>query len=84
MMKYLESKITSWWDENDKIKKSSISYINGKKNGEFKSWYKNGNLESEGFYKQDLMDGDWKFYYQNGENMAKDHFQMEMDQIKIV
>ena len=42
--------------ENADIRKSSVSYVDGK-NGEYKSWYKNKNLKSEGFYRDDLMDG---------------------------
>ena len=36
--------------------------------------YKNKNLKSEGFYSDDLMDGDWKFYYDNGNIMAEGSF----------
>ena len=31
-------------------------------------------LKSEGFYSGDLMDGDWKFYYANGNIMADGSF----------
>ena len=34
----------------------------------------NKNLESEGFYRDDLMIGDWKFYYANGNIMADGSF----------
>ena len=69
-----KGKIIDWWDENAGIRKSSVSYDDGKKNGEYKSWYKNKNLKSEGFYRNDLMNGDWKFYYANGNIMADGSF----------
>jgi len=36
------------------------------KNGSFKYFYKNGNIESEGVYVNDLKYGEWKYYYENG------------------
>ena len=38
----------------------------GIKDGEFNSWYLNGNQESVGYFKNDVMDGQWKWYFENG------------------
>jgi TonB family protein len=38
----------------------------GIKNGNFTSWYENGNLESTGFYKNDVMNEEWKWFHSNG------------------
>ena len=37
-----------------------------KLNGSYVSFYENGAVASDGFYKNGLLDGEWKFYSKNG------------------
>jgi len=39
----------------------------GKKEGEWKTWYENGQLESQGHYIQDQKEGEWKDWQENGQ-----------------
>ena len=41
----------------DGTKKQVLNYTDGKKNGVFKRWYSNGQLEKRGSYKDDRFDG---------------------------
>ena len=41
-------------------------YRNGKRNGQWTSFFQNGNVQSEGFFKDGLRDGSAKVYYENG------------------
>jgi len=69
-----KGEVIEWWDENLKIKKQLVTYVDGKKYGRFKSWFKNKKISSDGFYKNDLMNGNWKFYYRNGQIKAEGKF----------
>ncbi|MEK6614511.1 MAG: hypothetical protein AABZ32_00135 [Bacteroidota bacterium] len=40
-------------------------YINGKRNGQWTSFFENGNMQSEGFFKDGLRDGKAVVYYEN-------------------
>jgi len=42
------------------------SYKNGKRNGEWKSWYENGNLWSVGTFNEGAQVGKTETYYENG------------------
>ena len=44
-----------------------IQYLNGKREGSCKWWYKNGQLMNEGFYKNGKMYGPFISYYENGQ-----------------
>ena len=48
--------------------KSSGEYLKGTdiKNGKWKSYFSNGNLESEGYYENDKKNGEWFFYFNSG------------------
>lgn len=56
---------------------SESNYKNGKLIGAFKSYYKNGQVESHGTYKYtesgvySRKDGVWKYYYDNGQLQRK-------------
>lgn len=41
-------------------------YKDGKPHGEWKSYYYNGELESEKKYHNGISSGEWKIYYENG------------------
>lgn len=43
------------------------SYVNGKLNGEYKTWYSNGNLHTQAFYIHGKLDGIYKKWHENGE-----------------
>lgn len=38
----------------------------GNRNGAFTSWYTNGYKESEGLFRNNLMEGDWHWFHPNG------------------
>jgi antitoxin component YwqK of YwqJK toxin-antitoxin module len=38
----------------------------GRKQGEWKHYYKNGSVKSKGLYKNNYQHGNWEFYYVNG------------------
>ena len=42
-------------------------YVNGKRNGQWTSFFQNGNIQSEGFFKDGLRDGKALVYYENGQ-----------------
>lgn len=44
-----------------------LTLYSGLKTGGFTSWYDNGNMESNGFYKDDIMEGEWKWFHDNGQ-----------------
>ena len=59
-----EEKIEYW--DNDQVL-SQIHYLDGKRDGSCRHWYKNGQLMNEGFYKNGKMIGYWISYYENGQ-----------------
>jgi TonB family protein len=40
---------------------------NGIRDGNFTSWYTNNQIESSGTYKNDQLDGEWHWHYENGQ-----------------
>jgi TonB family protein len=52
----------------------SLNYY-GSKDGSFKSWYENGNLESTGFYTNDALEGEWKWFHSNNKQSTIEHYQ---------
>ena len=59
-----EEKI-EYWDNGQVL--SQINYLDGKRDGSCRHWYKNGQLMNEGFYKNGKMTGYWMSYYENGQ-----------------
>jgi len=59
-----EEKI-EYWDNGQVL--SQIHYLDGKRDGSFRHWYKNGQLMNEGFYKNGKMIGAFMSYYENGQ-----------------
>ena len=45
------------------------NYKNGKKDGDWVSYWEDGNLLAKGVYKNGEMDGDWVGYWEGGESM---------------
>ena len=63
-----ETKI-EYWDNGQVL--SQIHYLDAKRDGSCRHWYKNSQLMNEGFYKNGKMTGSWMSYYENGQ--IKDH-----------
>ena len=59
-----EEKI-EYWDNGQVL--SQIHYLDGKRDGSCRHWYKNGQLMNEGFYQNGKMTGYWMSYYSNGQ-----------------
>jgi antitoxin component YwqK of YwqJK toxin-antitoxin module len=51
-------------DTADVIIQYSVIY--GKKNGQFITHYLNGKIEKVGFMKNNMNEGEWKYFYSNG------------------
>ena len=45
---------------------SEVNWVEGKKQGYFKSYHNPESIEIEGKYENDSMQGEWKYYYKNG------------------
>jgi antitoxin component YwqK of YwqJK toxin-antitoxin module len=59
-----EEKI-KYWDNGQVL--SQIHYLDGKRDGSCRHWYKNGQLMNEGFYKNGKLTGPFMSYYENGQ-----------------
>lgn len=57
------------------IKKNRCNRI-GERNGYWEEYYKNGNLEFKGLYKNDKKDGIWEWYYKDGQLSFKDLYNL--------
>ena len=60
----MEQKINYW--ENGKVL-SEIQYLDGKREGVCRYWYKTGQLKSEVMYKNGKMSGAFISYFENGQ-----------------
>jgi TonB family protein len=47
----------------------------GLKEGEYYSWYTDGKKESAGYFRNDLMEGRWTWYYENGQTSTIEEYQ---------
>ncbi len=59
--------------EAEKVK-SKIEYVNGKKHGYEKQWYKNGSKSIERFYKEGFKTGIHKSWWEDGTPKFEYHF----------
>ncbi|MBW1299104.1 toxin-antitoxin system YwqK family antitoxin [Aquimarina litoralis] len=48
-------------------------YVDGKKNGFWKFFYRNGKIKAEGHYQYNVKQGYWKEYYKNGNVKSEGH-----------
>ena len=46
---------------------SNEGYKNGKREGLWESYYRNGQLHTKGHYRKGKREGKWEFYYRNGQ-----------------
>ncbi len=60
-----------WEIYSDSVLISKGSFVNGKPDGLWTSWYKNGQMKEEGHYKKGVKNGMWVEWYQDGEIMWK-------------
>jgi antitoxin component YwqK of YwqJK toxin-antitoxin module len=66
----LEGKSITFYPDNGKIAES-IDYINGKKEGELRKYFPEGNIMTEGTYVNDQLEGDFTLYFPNGNIQIK-------------
>jgi antitoxin component YwqK of YwqJK toxin-antitoxin module len=64
----------------DTVEGKVIEYsaVDGKKNGEFKTYFKNGKLEMLGQIKQNLNQGKWTYYYPSGQIESEGTFKDDL------
>lgn len=57
--------------------KNSGEYILGTniRTGKWRTYFSNGNVESEGYYENDKKIGEWTYYFQNGGFKSTKFFQ---------
>jgi antitoxin component YwqK of YwqJK toxin-antitoxin module len=51
-----------------------FAVVNGVKNGSFRTYFLNGQIEKEGFIKNNKNVGEWKYYYENGQIETMGYF----------
>ncbi len=59
----------TYYDDDHTILKETFSVLEGKErmlDGKYISYYENGNLKSEGYYRNNKPTGYWNYYYENG------------------
>ncbi|NWF89244.1 MAG: toxin-antitoxin system YwqK family antitoxin [Ignavibacteriaceae bacterium] len=59
-------------------KKVEYHVLNGKKNGDFRLFFKNGKVEMVGHIKNNLNHGKWIYYYENGNIESEGSFQNDL------
>ncbi len=62
---------TEYYNSDTLHKKSSIHYVNGKKEGEFKTYYLNGALEIDASFHDNKLHGKYNRFYANGVPMIE-------------
>lgn len=64
----------------DTIEEKIIEYevVDGKKMGEFKTYFKNGKIEMKGKLKDNLNQGKWTYYYQTGQVESEGTFKDDL------
>lgn len=69
--------ITEICEKTGKI--SFIPYLDGVKHGKFRKFYKNGNLNSEYWFRYNKMEGEFKYFYSTGELNIHGWFKNDME-----
>ena len=57
--------------------KQMETLLKGKENGEWSSWYENGQLKDKGSYKNALMNQSWEGYYKTGQIKYKGDYDLD-------
>lgn len=60
----------NWYYSNGQ-KYCQGQYKNGKAEGKWTYWYKDGQVKREGNYESDYREGEWNFYHRNGKILCK-------------
>lgn len=68
----------TFWGENDQTFTELIGYRNGKKNGKWIRWDKNGLKCKGGEYKNDLKEGKEIWWYENGQKLLESNYKNGM------
>ncbi|MBK8806123.1 MAG: toxin-antitoxin system YwqK family antitoxin [Bacteroidales bacterium] len=68
-------KAFGYWDNGNK--KKEINFVNGIREGVYRTWFKNGNKESIKFYKNNLLEGAIISWYENGQYERKVEFRQD-------
>ena len=53
---------------------SIVNYTDGKLNGSYTAWYKNGEKATEGYFTNDKKEGVWREWYKNGQLAVEQNF----------
>ena len=65
--KLYTGKHVTYWDIKEKQKKEEITYKDGKKDGLFTAWYRNGQKMMEEHFKDNKLEGHLTTWYENGQ-----------------
>ena len=60
--------------EKDGKEKQIFTYLNGKKHGDYKSYYSNGQLKATAYYINDNIEGENNGWYEDGTNKFKSNY----------
>jgi antitoxin component YwqK of YwqJK toxin-antitoxin module len=71
-----------WEINTDNVLVARGSYVDGKKDGLWTSWYKNGQMKEEGRYKGGVKYGMWVEWYQDGDIMWKGEWKNGVRQLE--
>ncbi len=63
---------TYFFDNGEK--KSKVNFNDDKKDGIWESWYLNQTLYSRGLYKNGAMEGEWNWYFENGQKSSSEQY----------
>jgi len=73
---YIEGKKEGLWIYNVGDNRDEIEYIDGLRNGLFKSYYKDNTVSYEGKFVDDLPNGEHRWYWQNGKIKKQGKYMM--------
>ena len=53
---------------------ADTTYERGLRHGPYRDYWSNGHLACEGHYVEDVQEGEWRFYHEDGSAMEVIHF----------
>ena len=68
------AKLVIWEPHKMHSEISNEGYKNGKREGLWESYYRNGQLHTKGQYRKGKREGEWEFYYRNGQLECKGYY----------
>lgn len=57
----------TWWDNENTIPRSELSYLDGNIQGECRRWYSDGQISEYGLYNRGMVYGEYKRWYTSGQ-----------------